>query len=134
MKIFDCITFFDEKMMFDLRLNILDKYVDKFVVVEQLYTHSGALKKRVFDINDFKKFKDKIIYILIEEEPKNLYKIDTRNPEHEGLKRINSLKRIGIQYNSILKGLIDAEVIECSPPRTRRNLFISIIFLFKLDN
>tara|TARA_B110001452_G_scaffold266887_1_gene274954 strand:+ start:941 stop:1828 length:888 start_codon:yes stop_codon:yes gene_type:complete len=109
MKIFDCITFFDEKMMFDLRLNILDKYVDKFVVVEQLYTHSGALKKRVFDINDFKKFKDKIIYILIEEEPKNLYKIDTRNPEHEGLKRINSLKRIGIQYNSILKGLIDAD-------------------------
>ena len=109
MKIFDCITFFDEKMMFDLRLNVLDKYVDKFVVVEQLYTHSGALKKRVFDINDFKKFKDKIIYILIEEEPKNLYKIDTRNPEHEGLKRINSLKRIGIQYNSILKGLIDAD-------------------------
>ena len=42
MKIYDCITFFDEKMMFDLRLNVLDKYVDKFVVVEQLYTHSAC--------------------------------------------------------------------------------------------
>ena len=34
MKIYDCTIFFDEKMMFDLRLNILNDYVDKFVVAE----------------------------------------------------------------------------------------------------
>ena len=41
MKIFDCTTFFDEKMMMDVRFNILDKYVDKFVVVEANFSHSG---------------------------------------------------------------------------------------------
>ena len=55
MKIFDCVPFFDENMLFDLRLNILDKYVDKFVVVEQLYTHSGQKKKTKFRYRKFQK-------------------------------------------------------------------------------
>ena len=41
MKIFDCTTFFDEKMMMDVRFNILDKYVDKFIIVEANFSHSG---------------------------------------------------------------------------------------------
>jgi beta-1,4-mannosyl-glycoprotein beta-1,4-N-acetylglucosaminyltransferase len=41
MKIIDCFMFFDEEMLLDLRLNILDKFVDKFVIVESSYTHSG---------------------------------------------------------------------------------------------
>ncbi len=108
MKIFDCIPFFDEKMILDLRLNILNKYVDKFIIVEQAYTHSGAKKKKFFDINDYKKFKDKINYFYLEEEPKNLLKIDNNNDDHIGLKRINSLKRIGLQYNKLMDGLKDA--------------------------
>ncbi len=109
MKIFDCVPYFDENMLFDLRLNILDKYVDKFVVVEQLYTHSGKKKKQNFDLNNFKKFKDKIIYFLIEDEPEGLFYIDTKNPKHYGLKRINSLQRISLQYNKLIDGLADAE-------------------------
>jgi len=50
MKIFDCFQFFDEDMMLDLRLNILDKYVDKFVIVENLFMHSGKQKKQNFKI------------------------------------------------------------------------------------
>ena len=45
MKIIDCFMFFDEEMLLDLRLNILDKFVDKFVIVESSYTHSGKEKK-----------------------------------------------------------------------------------------
>ena len=63
--------FFDEEMLLDLRLNIMDKYVDKFVITEATYMHSGKAKKLVFDINKFKKFKDKIIYNVLNEEPKN---------------------------------------------------------------
>ena len=37
--------FFDEEMMLDLRLNILDKYVDQFVITEATYMHSGKPKK-----------------------------------------------------------------------------------------
>jgi beta-1,4-mannosyl-glycoprotein beta-1,4-N-acetylglucosaminyltransferase len=53
--------FFDEEMLLDLRLNILDKFVDKFVIVESSYTHSGKEKKLIFDINKYSKFKKKII-------------------------------------------------------------------------
>ena len=62
--------FFDEEMLLDLRLNIMNKYVDKFVITESTYMHSGKSKKLIFDINKFPKFKDKIIYILSNQ---NLY-------------------------------------------------------------
>ena len=45
MKIFDCITYYDEPMLFELRLNILSSYVDEFIVSEATYTHSGEKKK-----------------------------------------------------------------------------------------
>ena len=72
MKIYDCFMFFDEEMMLDLRLNILDKYVDKFIITEATYMHSGRPKKLLFDINKFSKFKDKIIYNVIDKEPSNI--------------------------------------------------------------
>ena len=72
MKIFDCFMYFDEDLLLDLRLNILDKFVDKFVIVESNLTHTGKLKEFKFDINKFPKFKDKIIYIPLEQQPKNL--------------------------------------------------------------
>ncbi len=150
MRIFDCVTFFDEKMMLNLRFNVLNKYVDKFVVVEQLYTHSGAPKKKNFNIDDFKDFKEKIIYILIDKEPEGLYEIDPQNSEHEGLKRINSLKRIEIQYNSLAKGIKDADpddlimVSDCDeipnldnlkPEKIKNNiiLFKQKIFYYKFN-
>ena len=109
MKIFDCTIFLDESMMFEVRLNTLDKYVDKFVVVESLYTHAGNKKKQNFDINNYKKFKDKIIYILLDEEPENLLPILTNGEENLGNKRINTLKRIRLQYNALSKGIINAD-------------------------
>ena len=108
MKIFDCTMFFDEKMMYDLRLNLLNDYVDKFVVVESLYTHRGNKKKQNFNIDDYKKFKDKIIYILIDEEPNDLYEINNKK-DNEGLKRLNTLKRIKLQYNSLSNGIKEAD-------------------------
>ena len=47
MKIFDCTTFFDEKMMMDIRFNVLNKFVYKFIVVESLFSHSGQKKKSI---------------------------------------------------------------------------------------
>ena len=83
MKVFDCVTFFDEKMMLNLRFNILNKYVDKFVVVEQLYTHSGAPKKKIFDINPECFFpRPKIKSTLLEFTPKqNIIKLSSFNKE-----------------------------------------------------
>jgi hypothetical protein len=99
MKIYDCITFFNEKTLFELRLNILDKFIHRFVVVEANYTHSGNPKKLNFNIKDYPKFRDKIIYIPLIKSPKNI-----KRPL-ENFKRFNSIQRIAYQRNEILKSI-----------------------------
>ena len=48
MKVFDCTTFFDENLMLEVRFNILNKYVDKFIIAEAKFSHSGEKKKVKF--------------------------------------------------------------------------------------
>ena len=102
MKIYDCTTFYSEHMMLDVRFHVLNDYVEKFIVTESLYSHSGQPKKLNFDINNYPKFKDKIIYLVIDQEPNDLIKIENTK-EHQGLKRNNSLKRIELSYNYMMK-------------------------------
>ena len=59
MKIYDCTLFYDENMILELRLNMLNKHVDKFVISESMFTHSGEKKKLNFNINNFSEFKKK---------------------------------------------------------------------------
>ena len=74
MKIFDCTTFYNEKILMEARFNILNKHIHKFIVVESIFSHSGNKKKLNFDINDYPSFKDKIEYIVIDKEPYDLIK------------------------------------------------------------
>lgn len=107
MKIFDCTTFYSEDLMMDLRFNILNDYVEKFIVCESTISHSGNKKKLNFDINNYSKFKDKIIYIIIDEEPKGI--VGQKNglaEPHE--KRSDSLKRINLSYDYMIKAISDA--------------------------
>ncbi len=108
MKIYDCTMFFDESMIFELRLNILNSFVDKFIVVESLFTHSGKKKEQNFNIENYPKFKDKIIYILLENEPKVPFLINENSKDKIGHQRLNSLKRIEIQYNALSEGITEA--------------------------
>ena len=103
MKIFDCTTFFSEDMMMDLRFNVLNEHVHKFIVVESIFSHSGEKKKLNFDINKYPKFKDKIIYLVIENEPQNL--IEAKSPAE---KRSNSVKRINQSYEYMEIGTSEA--------------------------
>ena len=111
MKVFDCTTFFDENLMLEVRFNILNKYVDKFIVAESKYSHSGNKKKLNFDINKFSEFKKKIIYIVIENEPNDLVyqKKDNVFFEKSEEMRKNSIKRIAFQRNKIMESLNEAE-------------------------
>ena len=70
MKIYDCFMYYDEDELLDLRLNILDEYVDKFIITESKFTHSGKVKNKNFRIENFNKFQKKIEYFYIENEPK----------------------------------------------------------------
>ena len=98
MAIYDCFQYFDEDYMVDLRLNILNQYVDFFVISESTRTHQGKEKKINFDINKFPKFKDKIKFVVAD------YK-----------EKINFVKHSGgespieqHQRNSLIEGIKDA--------------------------
>jgi beta-1,4-mannosyl-glycoprotein beta-1,4-N-acetylglucosaminyltransferase len=64
MAIYDCFQYFNEDHIVDLRLNILDKYVDFFVISESTKNHQGKNKKLNFDIKNFPKFKKKIKFVV----------------------------------------------------------------------
>ena len=101
MKIYDCFQFFDEEMLLDLRLNVMDKFVDKFVITEATYMHNGKPKKLNFDINKYSKFKDKIIYIIVDNPPPDLFEIyenDNDKNDTKGQKLVlNGYKRDNYQ-------------------------------------
>ncbi len=69
MAVYDCLMYFNEDFILDLRFNILNDFVDKFVIVEATRDHAGREKKLNFDINNFQKFKHKIIYYVVEDIP-----------------------------------------------------------------
>jgi len=64
MAIYDCFQYFNEDHTVDLRLNILDKHVDYFIISESTKTHQGKDKKLNFNIKNFKKYENKIKYII----------------------------------------------------------------------
>ena len=101
MKIIDCFMYFDEDLVLDIRLNTLSKYVSNFLICEASYNHSGSKKKLKFDINKYKKFKDKIIYIPLEQQPENLHIINLNDTQDIKNSKIldNSLFRENFQRN-----------------------------------
>ena len=113
MKIYDCTTFYSEHMMLDIRFSVLDKYVHKFVVVESKFSHSGEKKRLNFDINNYPKFKNKIIYLVIDREPEDIIK-DKKELIRPEIKRHNSLLRINQSYdylNNSIKNASDEDLI-----------------------
>ena len=96
MRIFDCFMFYDEEVVLDIRLNSLKNSVDCFVIVESKFYHNGKKRDLKFDINKYPKFKDKIIYIVQEEEPLKLETV--KKEDDEGTK---SYKLISVSYTHL---------------------------------
>ena len=82
MKVYDCFMYYDEDIVVDIRLNCLDLYVDKFVIVESKFTHSGKKRNLLFDINKFKQFKDKINYLILDNQPEGIVTIHDKDDEN----------------------------------------------------
>jgi len=92
MKIYDCFSYWDEDLLLDLRFNVLNDFIDYFVIVEGDKTWQNNFKKLRFNIKKFSKFKDKIIYIPVEDMPGG----------------DNPYIRENFQRNCILRGLRNA--------------------------
>ena len=111
MKIFDCFMYFDEDAVLDIRLNTLNEFVDYFVVIESKFTHKGDLRNLKFNHKKFEKFKDKIIYLIYEQEPKEIEIINPDDSEEEKSRKyiFNAARRENGQRNHIEKGLVHAK-------------------------
>lgn len=111
MKIFDCFMYFDEEVVLDVRLNTLDKYVDYFVIVESSFTHKGDNKNLMFNHNKFEKFKNKIIYLVYDKQPKGIEVVNENDSEGEKSRKyiLNAVLRENGQRNFIQNGLNKAE-------------------------
>ena len=103
--------YFDEEVVLDVRLNTLDKYVDYFVIVESSFTHKGDNKNLMFNHNKFEKFKNKIIYLVYDKQPKGIEAVNENDSEDEkSIKYIlNAALRENGQRNFIQNGLNKAE-------------------------
>ena len=102
MKIIDTTTFFEEHLMMELRFNILDPFIDKFIVSEARFSHSGKEKEIKFNKKDFPKFESKIVHLIVDKDPVDI--INKTNLTTIELRQ-NSIMRIKEQRNYIAKSL-----------------------------
>ena len=134
MKIYDCFSYWDEDLLLELRLNILNDYVDYFVIVEGNKTWQNNYKKLRFDISKFSKFKHKIIYISVEDMPDgdNPYLRENfqRNCIFRGLKNTTGDDLIII---SDLDEIPNPEVINNFQTQMRYAVFKQRHFYYKLN-
>lgn len=91
MAIYDCFTYFNEIELLELRLSVLDSFVDYFVLVEANKTFTNEDKEFHFEKNKhlFTDYADRIIYIKVDDMPNS----------------DNAWDREKHQRNCIMKGL-----------------------------
>ena len=71
-KIIDCITFYDNNFIFDFRYNVINEFVDKFIICESIFDHRNQKKNKNFDLTGKYKNNPKIMHIILEKPfPKN---------------------------------------------------------------
>ena len=111
MKVFDCFMYFDEDIILDVRLNTLNEYVDYFIIVESSFTHKGDKRNLKFNLDNFSKFKDKIVYLVYDKEPIQVESINKE--DNENLKNhksiFNASYRENGQRNFLVEGIKNAE-------------------------
>ena len=110
-KIIDCFVFNDEIDLLEKRLKILNNIVDKFVLVESKFTHSGNPKPLHFkdNLERFKDFEEKIIHIVIDEFPISII----YDPTESDVDEIHQIHwfRENYQRNEILRGLYELNLL-----------------------
>jgi len=134
MKIYDCFSYWDEDLLLDLRLNILNDYVDYFVIVEGNKTWQNNSKKLRFDIQKFSKFKNKIIYVPVDDMPdgNNPYLRENfqRNCITMGLKKSSPDDLIVI---SDLDEIPNPKVLDKFKPNMKFAVFKQMHFYYKFN-
>ena len=140
MAIYDCFQYFNEDHMIDLRFNILNEYVDFFVISESTKTHQGDNKNLNFKIENFKKYKHKIIYTVADFENEkdflnhkggeSLIEQHQRNNILNGLNKANDNDLIILSDSDEIPDLKKISQIKSS---TKFTAFSQKMFMYKLN-
>lgn len=90
--IYDCFLFYTELDLLELRFEILDPHVDRFVLLESSKSFTGRAKPLCFAENRdrYARFADKIIHVVVDDDPPDCH---------------NAWVREKHQRNALLRGL-----------------------------
>ena len=140
MAIYDCLQYFNEDQVLDLRFNILNEKVEFFIIAESTKTHQGREKKLNFNLNNFNKFKHKIKYIVADYEKKVDFETHTggeslveqhqRNSLSEGLINANDNDLIILSDSDEIPDLTKLNHVKKSSTFTA---FSQMMFMYKLN-
>ena len=140
MAIYDCFQYFNEDHMVDLRINIMNEYVDYFVISESTKTHQGEEKKLNFKIENFKKYKNKIIYLVADfKDNKDFFTHkggESIIEQHQRNNLVNGLDKADDNDLIILSDsdeIPDLKKINQIKPNTKFTAFSQKMFMYKLN-
>jgi len=96
--IIDCFLFNDELDVLEIRLSLLSPYVNLFVLIESSKTFDGQDKPFYYEENRerFKDYSDKILYIKVEDMPKEKGKDYQRNAISDTVHYLHKQKNLNI--------------------------------------
>lgn len=125
---YDCTMFNGEYDILDIRFNLLDEYVDKFIICESQQTFSGNWKPLYWVERDnrFEQWEDKVIYHVVE--PKDI---------------TNAFERAAFQKDSIRDALKDCrpndmiyygDVDEIWKPQKKEGKLRQLAYSYYLNN
>tara|TARA_B100000780_G_scaffold256998_1_gene206528 strand:+ start:1159 stop:1986 length:828 start_codon:yes stop_codon:yes gene_type:complete len=133
-KIFDCFMFNNEEKLLEIRLNVLNKFVDHFVIIESEETHSGNKKNITFDIDKYPKFKEKIIYKKINSFPTGLSSWQKENYQRNYIVNcLNQAKGNDIVMISDLDEIPNLENIKLKSYNEKIIVFNQKLFFYKMN-
>ncbi len=133
-KIFDCFMFNNEEKLLEIRLNVLNKFVDHFVIIESEETHSGNKKKITFEIDKYSKFKEKIIYKKINSFPIGLSSWQKENYQRNYIVNcLNQAKGNDIVMISDLDEIPNLENIKLKSYNEKIIVFNQKLFFYKMN-
>ena len=132
-KIIDCITFFNEILIFDLRYKTLENVVDEFVVCESRYDHRGNEKKLNFKKNNYDS--KKINYIILDKEfskKNNIWENQATQRDYM-LKKLNYLVGEDYIFFSDPDEIIDPNSLENFELNKKYGIFMQKCFNYKFN-
>jgi len=133
-KIFDCFMFNNEEKLLEIRFNVLNKFVDYFVIIESEETHSGNKKKTTFEIKKYPEFKEKIIYRKINSFPTNLNSWQKENYQRNYISNcLKQAKEDDIVLISDLDEIPNLESVNFSNYNEKIIVFNQRLFFYKLN-